>query len=403
MNTPPALLWDDSLLWGVMAVHALSKAGLPFELITSKDIREGKLRDRPFLFVPGGWASNKGESLGQEGRDAIRSFVKEGGSYLGICGGAGLATEAGLGLLAIKRKPTQKRLPSFSGRIRFKLYPHPIWEGLKPPYEFYAWYPSQLSWEDGVIARFLEPSKDSFTSDLCVGDMKDQPWKELEKAYGINLNPEILKDEPAAIEGTFEKGKVLLSLVHWDTPFDKKGLMVLKNIWRYLKGPLDSISKKVSPNQKTNKDLNSLFKSVKEIISLGERNLLWYWRNPYLLLWRRGIRGLEYSTLYTMLKEIALHGQEIHLDAFGKERFIRFKENLNRFLEMAKWLLVLERVLFTKGVVSWDFTPDPEVNRLRKELFGTKRSHGGLFKELARDMEELLFIIYVSSSREFSL
>jgi len=398
LSKAPALLWDDSLLWGVMAVHALKEAGLPFELLRSRDIKGGGLKDRPFLFVPGGWASNKEESLGEKGKEAVRDFVYEGGSYLGICGGAGLATQAGLGLLAVKRKPTQKRLPSFSGRISLTLVPHPIWEGIKAPYEFHAWYPSQLSWEDGVIARFLEPSKDSFTSDLCVGDMKDASWDELEKAYGINLNPWLLNNEPAAIEGNFGKGKVLLSLVHWDTPFDKKGLKVLSNIWKYLCGSLKSRPKSAPFQRESTKELRRLFLKVRNLIAVGSRNFLWYWRNPYLLLWRRGIRGLEYSTLYTMLKEIALNAHESHLEAFGKERFRLFQDRLITFLESAKRLLILERELFTHGIVSWDTTPDPEVNNLRKELFGLKRSHGGMFKELAEDLEDFLFLIYVSSS-----
>ena len=37
-----------------------------------------------------------------------------GGSYLGFCGGAGLATMDGMGLLNVKRKPTKERVPSLS-------------------------------------------------------------------------------------------------------------------------------------------------------------------------------------------------------------------------------------------------------------------------------------------------
>ena len=71
------------------------------------------------LIVPGGWASDKTAALGQEGRDAVREFVRSGGSYLGICGGAGFAldTQDGLGLVNVKRVPTAQRIPSFSGEI----------------------------------------------------------------------------------------------------------------------------------------------------------------------------------------------------------------------------------------------------------------------------------------------
>jgi cobyrinic acid a,c-diamide synthase len=93
-----ALLWDESFLWGLMAFNALKTASLPFELIRAEDIRNGALAGYAVLFVPGGWASNKLKALGDKGIGAIRDFVAEGGHYLGFCGGAGLATQDGIGL-----------------------------------------------------------------------------------------------------------------------------------------------------------------------------------------------------------------------------------------------------------------------------------------------------------------
>ncbi|NTU42844.1 MAG: biotin--protein ligase, partial [Nitrospirales bacterium] len=124
------LLWDESFLWGIMAVKALKAAGLPFGIITADEIRKGGLAKSKLLFVPGGWASNKLKALGEEGATEIRRFVSAGGNYLGFCGGAGLATQDGLGLLTVKRKPTKERVPSFSGRINLNLNDHPIWNNI---------------------------------------------------------------------------------------------------------------------------------------------------------------------------------------------------------------------------------------------------------------------------------
>ncbi len=52
-------------------------------------------------------------------------------------------------------------------------------------------------------------------------------WSELEERYGIFLDPKRLKDEPAVVEGRFGQGKVILSLVHFDTPGDHNGATVL--------------------------------------------------------------------------------------------------------------------------------------------------------------------------------
>lgn len=385
-----------------MARKALLKAGLPFDLVTARaQIRES-LEDRPFVFVPGGWASNKLDSLGEGGVSVLLDFVNSGGNYFGICGGAGLATKEGIGLVRINRKPTSKRVPSFSGKIEIRVERHPIWEGIKRPFCFYVWYPSQLMAEDGVIARFLRPSTSSFSSDLCVGDYGGQgsiQWEDLEREYGINLDPKGLMGEPAVIEGSHGKGRVLISLLHWDTPFDTKGLLVLKNVWRYLGAPQGQ-NKSISPKKgkRPIKEVQRLFRATKELIELGKRNFLWYWRNPFLLSWRRGVRGLEYSTLFVLIKELSEELEEEHLDTFGRLRFQELEAQISEFVLKSKKLLLRERILMNKALISWEITPDENVNALREELFGTLRRHGGLFKKISKGLEELLYISYCSSS-----
>ena len=245
-----ALLWDESFLWALMSYKALRANGLPFDLISSEDIRQGKLEDYSMLFVPGGWASNKLKALGSDGVSEIRRFVQAGGNYLGVCGGAGLATMDGMGLLNVKRKPTGERVPSFSGEIQLNLKVHPIWDGLRDVEEsgpdnasshiFQAWWPSQLLIEHvdiGVLATYGQALPDAFSADLNVGDVASNGgWAELEKVYAINLDPARLRDEPAVLEGRAGKGKVILSLIHFDTPDDNNGSIVLGNLWEYLTG-----------------------------------------------------------------------------------------------------------------------------------------------------------------------
>ncbi|MBU4321249.1 MAG: hypothetical protein KJ739_09210, partial [Nitrospinae bacterium] len=249
---PAAFLWDESFLWGLMAYKAMKANGMSFELIRTEDIKKGRLKNYAMLFVPGGWASNKLKPLGSNGIAEIKKFVRNGGNYLGFCGGAGLATLDGIGLLNIKRKPTKERVPSFSGRIYLNVNEHPIWERfkiqnskftsknseLKTPNSklvFHAWWPSQFLTENSslkILATYGNALPDSFSSDLNVGDVEmNSNWTELEEIYGINLNPKRLKDEPAVIEETFGKGRVILSLIHFDTPDDANGAMVLRNLW----------------------------------------------------------------------------------------------------------------------------------------------------------------------------
>ncbi|MBI4653857.1 MAG: hypothetical protein HY752_02535 [Nitrospirae bacterium] len=432
-----AFLWDESFLWGLMAYKALKSLNLPFDIIRSADIKNGQLKNYKMLFTPGGWASNKLKALGKKGITEIKRFVRDGGDYLGLCGGAGLATQESVGLLNVRRRPTKNRVPSFSGKIHLNINKHSVWDNCKiqdagykiQDYHasenfspvFHAWWPSQFLVEDKgikILATYGDALPDSFSSDMNVGDVETNgSWTKLEALYRINLNPERLKGEPAVIEGNFGKGKVILSLIHFDTPDDENGAIVLKNQWRYLAGQKTEVRKirnwedeSLSTSQligsKTNLSLlKELEMSVDELISLGERNFLWFWRNPMLLQWRRGVRGLEYCTLYVMIKEIAEilkkgqgardKGQEKLGDSLKKT-----KELLMPFVDKAKHLLILERHAIQKGYITYEECNDSEITKIRIELFGNSKSHRGLFKKLIDKVDNLLYILIKGRERK---
>ena len=433
-----AFLWDESFLWGVMAYKALKSACLPFELIRSEDIRKGILAEHKLLFVPGGWASNKIKTLGEEGIIKIKEFVGSGGNYLGFCGGAGLATLDGIGLLNISRKPTKERVPSFSGRIGLSLSEHTIWQGITEPV-FYAWWPSQFLPDRNdtrSLASYGKALPDSFSSDLNVGDtVRYSSWSDKEKNYGINLNPDRLLNDSAIVEGTYGDGKVLLSLIHFDTPGDTNGAIVLKNIWRYLAGfeypYADSCPKArhaviaspalsgaaisgpaqrdcftgfamtgVPPSTQCAAKLSAreviaeIESAVEELISLGHRNFLWFWRNPMLLQWRRGVRGLEYCTLYVLIKEISeLIKYSDDDPSLIADYAFRIKGLLIPFVEKAMSLLIRERHAMQNGHITYEKCDDPEIQKMRAELFSSSKSHGGLFKDLIDKIDTLLYTL----------
>lgn len=414
-----ALLWDESFLWGVMAYKALEACGLSCDLIRTEEVKAGRLREYSLLFVPGGWASNKVKVLGDDGVAEIKKFVHDGGAYVGFCGGAGFATMDGIGLLQVKRRPTKERVPSFSGRIKLKVNDHPLWEGVSecadlhselrtpdgiirgqaPNSEliFNAWWPSQFIVDGSisVLATYGEAMPDAFSSDVNVGDAEAfGNWEELERSYRINLNPKRLFGEPAVIEGTYGSGKVVLSLVHFDTPGDLQGAKVLRNIWRYCGCDLltrDLIVPALTEEQRSlvphNTVLSELDAAVNGLIDLGLRNFLWFQRNPLLLQWRRGVRGLEYCTLAVMVKEL---GEELRSQKTG-EALERIRGLLMPFTEKAKRLLVRERFAMQNAPITYDRCEDQELQALREELFSRSKSHGGLFKELIDELDRLLY------------
>jgi len=414
---PCALLWDESFLWGLMAWRALKEAGLPFDLLRSEDIRAGRLSHYRMVFVPGGWALNKIKALGTEGIEEIRRFVAAGGAYLGICGGAGMASEKGLDLLPVRRKPSGERVPSFSGPIRLSLADHAIWQGIQTPV-FCLWWPSQFQMEDPkirILARYEEAQADAFSADIGVADGRDIGWPELERRYGILLDPERLRGEPGVVEGCFGRGRVILSLVHFDTPGDSCGAAVLRNLWGppyschpsetsmgvNCKGqyPFEDIPKRLKDS------IEAIHASIAELIATGARNFLWHQRNALLLQWRRGVRGLEYSTLEAMVGEIRRRicnpgdsdraGRLSRSGSFGLSRLeSQLKEIRGQvipFCEKAARLLIRERFYMIHGPLSPVECRDAEIGRLRQALFGSAMSHGGDFKRLIDPIDRLLY------------
>jgi hypothetical protein len=284
---------------------------------------------------------------------------------------------------------------------------HPLWKGIATPL-FHAWWPSQFVVDGAVsvLATYGKAMPGAFSSDINVGDADAAcNWSELERLYGINLDPRRLLGEPAVIEGKFGAGRVLLSLVHFDTPGDFAGATALRNSWAYLEAlkPRDTVpradpgkpasglvkNREAAPDTKDK--IASLLSAVAGLIDLGQRNFLWYWRSPMLLQWRRGVRGLEYCTLFVMAKEIAESLERTGQNSDGERSLERISRLLNDFTEKAKCLLVRERFAMQNSNITYERCDDPEIQRLREELFSLSKSHGGLFKSLADELDSFLF------------
>lgn len=89
-------LQADNAYYGTSRTHLLSiltkEAGFECQIVTAEDIRAGKLAGFQALIMPGGVASKQAEKLQDDGRQKIRSFVENGGGYVGICAGSYLAS-----------------------------------------------------------------------------------------------------------------------------------------------------------------------------------------------------------------------------------------------------------------------------------------------------------------------
>jgi hypothetical protein len=190
------------------------------------------------------------------------------------------------------------------------------------------------------------------------------------------------------LEGAFGRGKVLASLVHFDMPGDRNGAIVLKNLWQYF-GAGGSENK---DPRRAGKPSGEPFALVEGLYNFGLRNFLWFRRGP-LIQWRRGIRGLEYYTLYALVKELSSCAPSP-----GGNELKSLVEDIAVFTEKARRLLMLERIALQRGErITFSEATDPDMHKLRDELFSRSKSYGGFFKDLLNKVDALLYERLISS------
>ena len=411
-HRPVAILWTHSLVWGLLCIDALSALGVPFRLLDASDVREGRLDAFGVLLVPGGWAAHKARALGEKGRARIARFIDEGGSYLGFCGGAGLALSSppALNLVPIRRMGLSERLPSASGRIDVSgMTTHPAWENVSDPLPVSIWWPSQFlvpfDCEASCLASYTRRAGEDFqVADIRACDVEGAlNWAELERAYGINLDPERITGQPAIIEVGRGKGRLILSYAHLETPGDSRANRLLLNILKYLDdscprpGNQSGAGAACDDAAKDERALllndllasaparsSAVFKAKRaaaDLIAYGEANLLWNWRKPWLLNWRRGIRGLEYGSLFVCLSSLAeLERRRADRGGFRPdpvEGAAELEQTTLEFCSLARRLLFEEKITSGLSALSKIGKVNDRVDSLRTALFGEKMNHGG--------------------------
>ncbi len=410
-----AVLWDQSLVWGLICWETLRHCGVPFHLLNARDIGRGHLQHYRVLLVPGGWAAHKVRALGDMGKSQIERFVARGGSYLGFCGGAGLALsdQRALELVPLERLPRSQRLPSASGEVWIRGIPgHPAWQDLPRELPVSVWWPSQFAWQPlprtVCLSSYVRPGKDFWVADLPVADLEAQniSWSAWEQDYGIKLNPGHLVGHPAMLEVRVGKGRVILSYPHLETPGDRWGNRLLLGILAYLDReaachlPVDSPPSAplshfaTAPGTDTREQLRELEGATRDLIRFGERHLLWKWHLPWLLRWQRGIRGLEYCFLAVTSRYLLQLSQEIGTGPTAGDPWLeparQSADQVRSFCQTAKHLLLEEKLAAQTGSLSKLGSVSPSVDRLRRFLFGNQMNHGGLCRTLFDQIDQLL-------------
>lgn len=396
---PLALLWDKSHLWGVLLVRALHTLGSRISVLKAEQIQAGALAEQApkILLVPGGWARLKSLALNESGRSAIRTFVAQGGTYLGICGGAGLAlaSEARtpfLDLCTWSRKPAHKRLPNFSGHLQCSAKDQDRDIRIELP----VWWPSQFAPDPDapleILASYEMPAKDFWSADLhwaAVPPGESRYWEDI---YGINLNPNLLRGEPCIVRGTYGQGKYILSYAHLETPDSPQANTLLANLLALEERPIPAWDLAQDAPIWTDPHLEQMQADLKDLIRLGQNHFLLQWRTPWLLGWRRGVPGSSISFLYAMTWQ-ARHGKgsgpaRAYWDMHGQ----RCQWLCVDFCTQVRTYLVHERRALSTSPSSPEASASPAIQRHKVELFGKFPGYGGLYGQILEILDELLWL-----------
>ncbi|MCD6573434.1 MAG: hypothetical protein J7K95_05015 [Thermoplasmata archaeon] len=186
------------------------------EIITKKEIKNGELKNYDVLIIPGE-SRIYFDAIDKKWKDEIKKFVSDGNGYIGICGGANIASPRFLGIANITINDDQWQEWQYlwkanwsHGGVPLKVYipysDNPIFKG------FYGSYRNIRYWggagmTGGVtpIAIFAEEPCEVAPLHYWIWLGKWIPWK--------NITTDI-KGEYAVVATQYKKGRVVLFSPH---------------------------------------------------------------------------------------------------------------------------------------------------------------------------------------------
>ena len=404
-----AILWDASHIWGYLLLHAVRSTGIPYRVLKGLDIAQTGLSGK-MLMVPGGSARRKAEALGPAGAEAVRRFVRQGGRYVGFCGGAGLALADGLGLCPWRRDGMTDRLQHLvSGHLsctlsaQSELVPPSLAGGtaLLP-----VWWPGRFNEPDTpddvqVLARYSAPGPDLYVADMPFSSMPADILAEWQSMYGVMLRPSLLDDRPCAVSGNYGRGNWLLSYSHLETPSgsfpgsEQAGawLLHILRLWCGLptgQVSLPALDFDTLPVLWEDDVLLTARASLLELLALAEHLGLLFPRNSWLLGWRSGVPGAQFNSLNAALSTTLSLRPDDRRISLWRERRNEFENAFTLFFQGARSWLLARRLADTLADSAPGMLPRELLEDQRRALFGSPMFGGGLSEQLLNILEELV-------------
>ena len=408
------ILWDESHIWGLLAWRAIRAMGLPHRLVRGQEIAQGLLSRKPpaALVVPGGVARRKALALGQDGMSALRRYIRDGGHYVGFCGGSGLGLSGSFGLKLCPwcRAPLKDRLLHLvSGHLRAHVNrPHPLVpevsadlprEPLLP-----VWWPARFAPEQGdevaVLATYDTPGEDFWVADIPLNSLPAGTLSDWEALYDINLRPGTMQGQPCIVSGLYGKGRYLLSYAHLETPLSPHANHWLAHILATCLGegrgvetsPVPAWELDALPVCWQDPLLLESKQTLDALLELGRDHFLLFARNSWLLGWRAGIPGAALNNIHSLLRQTLATPPSPEALAHFQARRQSFATALRDFREGVSGYLLAERLAMTLAKSYPEAVSHEALKRQRNALFGEAMEHGGPYGVLLETMDTLFYL-----------
>lgn len=189
--------------------------------VDGEAVRAGALDAADVLVMPGGSSVTEAKSLGAEGREKVKDFIRQGGGYVGTCAGCCLLME-----------PANHH-PDMLHLIPFKFGPSGGKADMSIAFNERATALAGIK-KGKVSVRFSEGPV------LLPSTPVEGANIEVVATYDSDLNSMGEKERPsragcaAAVAGTYGKGRIFVFAVHPE--YDEDDHFLLKGAFRYVTG-----------------------------------------------------------------------------------------------------------------------------------------------------------------------
>ncbi len=223
--------------------------------VTGKQIANGILSEFDVVVFTGGSGSRQGNALGETGRENVRTFVRGGGGYIGICAGAYLACSGfdwGVGVLNAKTVDPRWRRGTGNVKVEFSAAAAEV-TGLPRGVQEVRYANGPILIRDGCDHIPPFETVAFFRTELA---MNGSP-------------PGVMMNSPAVARGTFGKGRVVVASPHLESTEGLKDSFVPTAV-RWVAGktrPSTSLEK-ATGNRITSAELGERIQSLQKKYSV---------------------------------------------------------------------------------------------------------------------------------------